>query len=232
MPAAPQPFPFRAGEVTLGAGGEIASVDRSAEVDRRIWSAADGSWRPSPGVSIDWSATGMTVDVDEVELRGQLGHGVTVTLRHSFAAGWGVRLVLANEGSGPIALEPRLGWVPSPDCPAFSLAAGATGGYAVCPDDGAGPLLGGELTRGSLVWVDAEWLGLGRIELPPLGRYVVQWQWDWYTSPQRFERGRFPSVPRQLVLRTGEIARIAAGDDEAVVARGADLDPRAAGSSS
>ena len=148
---------------------------------------------------------------------------MTVTLRHSFAVGWGVRLVLANEDSVPVVLEPRLGWVPSLDCPAFALAAGATGGYAVLPDDGADPLLGGELTRGSLVWVDAAWLGLGRIELPPLGRYVVQWQWDWYTSPQRYERGRFPSVPRQLVLRTGEIARIAAGDDEAVVAPGADL---------
>ena len=165
----------------------------------------------------------MTVDIDEVELRGHLHHGVTVTVRHSFAAGWGVRLVLANDASGPIALEARMGWVSGPDCPAWALPAGATGGYAVPAPDGAGPLLGGELTRGSFAEVDAEWLGLGRIELPPLGRYVVQWQWDWYPSPARFERGRFLSVPRQLVLRAGEIARITADDDEAVVARGVDL---------
>ena len=119
-----------------------------------------------------------------------------------------------------------MGWVSGPDCPAWALPAGATGGYAVPAPDGAGPLLGGELTRGSFAEVDAEWLGLGRIELPPLGRYVVQWQWDWYPSPARFERGRFLSVPRQLVLRAGEVARITADDDEAVVARGVDLDPR------
>ena len=222
MPAAPQPFPFRAGQVTLGAGGEITSV--TAHPGGPAYLVGGGRVVATiAGREHDWSAIGMTVDVDEVELSGQLGHGVTVTLRHSFAVGWGVRLVLANEDSVPVVLEPRLGWVPGLDCPAFSLAAGATGGYAVMPDDGAEPLLGGELTLGSLVWVDAAWLGLGRIELPPHGRYVVQWQWDWYRSPLRYERGRFPSVPRQLVLRTGEIARIAASDDEAVVAPDADL---------
>ena len=222
MPATPRPFPFRAGEVTLGAGGEIVSV--TAHPGGPAYLVGGGRVMATiAGREHDWSAIGMTVDVDEVELRGQLGHGVTVMLRHSFAAGWGVRLVLVNETSVPVVLGPRMGWVPSADCPAFALAAGATGGYAVLPGDGAEPLLGGELRWGSLVWVDAAWLGLGRIELPALGRYVVQWQWDWYTSPQRYERDRFPSLPRQLVLRSGEVARIAAGDDEAVVAHGADL---------
>ncbi len=222
MPAAPQPFPFRAGEVTLGAGGEIVSV--TARPGGPTYLVGGGHVVATiAGRQIQLAVTAVTVDIDEVELRGHLHHGVTVTVRHSFAAGWGVRLVLANDASGPIALEARMGWVSGPDCPAWALPAGATGGYAVPAPDGAGPLLGGELTRGSFAEVDAEWVGLGRIELPPLGRYVVQWQWDWYPSPARFERGRFLSVPRQLVLRAGEIARITADDDEAVVARGVDL---------
>ena len=222
MPAAPPPFPFRTGEVVLGADGEIASVIAYPGGPAyligggRVGATIDGR-------QIDWAPTDTTVDVDEVELRDNLADGVTVTVRHSFAAGWGVRLVLGNETDEPIAVEARLSWVPNPAGPAWALSACATGGYAIPAPDGAGPLLGGELTRGSFAWVDPEWIGLDLIELPALGRYVVQWQWDWFPTPARFERGRFVSVPRQLVLRTGEIARITAGDDEAVVARGVDL---------
>ena len=222
MPAAPQRFPFRAGEVVLGADGYIGSV--AARPGGPPYLVGGGHVRAAiAGRQIDWTATAVTVDVDEIELRGHLAHGVNVTLRHSFAAGWGVRLVLANDASAPIALEPRMRWVPSPGCSAWALPAGATGAYAVMAPDGAGPVLGGELTRGCFARVDAEWLEVGPIELPALGRYVLQWQWDWYPTPAEFERGRFPSVPHQLVLRAGETARITAGDDEALVAHGVDL---------
>ena len=222
MPAAPPPFPFGAGEVRFGSAGQIESA--TARPAGPAYVVGGGLVEASiAGRPISWSPPTMTVDVDELELRAGSDSDVSHTLRHSFAVGWGVRLVLENWGAAPVALDAQLGWVVAPSCPAFALPASATGGYAVLPDDVGDPLLGGVLTRGSLVWVDPEWLGLGRIELPALGRYVVQWQWDWYPSPHRFERGRFPSVPRQLVLRSAEVARIAAGDDEAVVARGADV---------
>ena len=52
---------------------------------------------------------------------------------------------------------------------------------------------------------------------------MVQWRWNWFDHPQAFHQDRFVDVPRDLVLPVSDTARIAADDDEAVVAPGAEV---------
>ena len=98
-----------------------------------------------------------------------------------------------------------------------------TGAYAIPGPDGTGPLLGGELVLGICDAVSERGIGLGRVQLGPLERRVVQWRWGWYANPQTFNRNRFAAVPRDLVLPDNESARILADDDAAVVAPGVDM---------
>ncbi len=164
----------------------------------------------------------MAADVDEVEFGFTAAEGLDLVVRHSFTADWGVRVAFVNHTLEPLSLDAELSWAPPPECPAWALAAGVTAAYAIPGPDGAGPLLGGELVLGTCDEVTDLAIGLGRFELGPLERRVVQWRWDWYASPRAFHRNRFASVPRDLVLPDNESARILADDDTAVVAPGVD----------
>lgn len=199
--AAVRPRPDAAG--CLAGGGRV-----------RVWSG---------GTKVVWSPPRAAVDVDELELDHTSTAGVGLVLRHSFAAGWSIRVALVNHTLEPVVLTAELDWAPAPDRAAWVLAAGATGAYAVPGPDGLGPLLGGELVIGTCPQISDRGIGLGRVELGPLERHVVQWRWDWYADPRAFSRSRFAAVPRDLVLRENETARIAADDDTAVVAPGLDL---------
>ena len=159
----------------------------------------------------------LRVDADEVELvwtSDRLG----LVVRHTFAAGWGLRVALSNPGPASVTLDdPLLTWLVPEDRPTWALAAGAAGSYAVLPPDGAGPLLGGLLRMGSLPAADGRGLHLGPLVLASGARYVVQWHWEVYPGPRSLGRGRHPEVPRLLDLEVEEVATADAGEDEALL---------------
>lgn len=156
-------------------------------------------------------------DADEVELVWAGDH-LAVIIRHTFAAGWGLRVALSNPGNETTRLDDALlSWQVPDGYPAWALAAGAVGSYAVLPPTGTGPLLGGVLRMGALPAVDAAGLHLGPVVLPPGGRYVVQWQWDVHPGPRSLGRGRHLEVPRRLNVEVGEVVTVDADEDEALV---------------
>jgi hypothetical protein len=173
-------------------------------------------------MEVSWSEPAVAADVDEVEFSFAPADGIGLVVRHSFSADWGVRVTFVSHTLDPLSLVTELTWAPAPECLAWAVAAGATGGYAVPGPDGHGPLLGGELVLGACDAISEHAIGLGRIELGPLERRVVQWRWSWYANPRAFVRNRFAHVPRDLVLPENESARIMADDDAAVVAPGVD----------
>lgn len=210
------------GVVQLAADGTIEAVRPRPGAPSYL--TGGGRIRVRSGeTEVVWSAPRAAVDVDELELDHTSAAGMGLVLRHSFAAGWSLRVALVNHTLEPRSLLAELVWEPAPECAAWALSAGATGAYAIPGPAGRGPLLGGELVLGTCPRVDDGSIGLGRVELGPLERYVVQWRWDWYANPRAFGRTRFAAVPRDLVLAENETARIAADDDEAVVAPGLDL---------
>jgi hypothetical protein len=174
------------------------------------------------GLQASWPEPTVAADIDEAEFGYAPAAGLGLVVRHSFTADWGLRVAFANHTLDPLTVVAELAWVPAADCPAWALAAGATGAYAIPGPDGQGPLLGGELILGTCDTVSLHGIGLGSLELGPLERQVVQWRWAWYANPRTFNRNRFPAVPRDLVLPENEAARILADEDTAVVAPGVD----------
>jgi hypothetical protein len=176
------------------------------------------------GAEVPSSSATVGADVDEVEFRHLGREDLGLTVRHSFAGGWTVRVTFVNHTLQPLAVAAELAWVPAATSPARALAAGVTGAYAIPGSGGTGPLLGGELVLGTCHAVNAARIDLGRFMLAPLGRHVVQWRWQWFDAPAAF--GQLAAVPRGLVLPAAEAAFIVADDDQAVVAPGVDLTRR------
>ena len=203
--------------ITLDAAGSLISVVH----DKRPTAGyLTGGGRPLVsvgGAGLLWPDPEVLVDSDEVEF-GFEREPVRVVVRHSFAAGWGVRVALTNLTDEPLEIDDAgLGWVADPDAPAWALAAGASGAYAVPSPDGTGPLLGGLLALGAFEWITAEAIGFSRLTLPPRGRFVVQWTWDWYRPGQGFARNQHLEVPRSLFLVVDQPVSIVADEDTALV---------------
>ncbi|WP_091413991.1 hypothetical protein [Friedmanniella luteola] len=208
-------FPCGAAEVAVGPDGTVTATLPGAAPTLLVTGgllvhAADG--RPLlPG------PPEVRADEDEVELAWSTG-ALTLVVRHTFAVGWGLRVALSAGGEQAIDLrDPLLTWRTPDDRPAWALAAGAAGSYAVLPADGAGPLLGGVLRSGALPAVDPAGLHLGPVRLAAGARYVVQWQWDLHPGPRGLSRGRHPQVPRRLDLAVDEVVVVEATEDEALV---------------
>lgn len=222
---------FRAGPstVTLGAVGTVTAVRHDSRPGWSYLGCVGQVGVQVAGEPVEWSDPELNVDADEVEItrRSAAGGGAAARLRavvrHSFGAGWSVRLVLSNLGTEPVAIEDATICCSAPeDSATWALAAGAVGSYVVAPPDGRGPLLGGTLDLGAAESVTPEGLNIGPLSLDPGGRYVVQWHWSWYDSPREFAHraaGRHGDrqVPRTLHLGVGETAAITAGEDEALV---------------
>ena len=172
------------------------------------------------GVEVVWPEPSLAADVDEVEFGYPTTEGLGLLVRHSFTADWRVRVALVNHTLDPLTVVAALTWRPITEDSAWALGAVATGAYAILGPEGRGPLLGGELVLGICDTVSEAAIGLGRLELGPLERRVVQWRWGWYANARVFNRSRFPAVPRDLVLPENEVARIVADEDTAVVAPG------------
>lgn len=207
-------FPCGAAEVTIDLDGTATAVLPGAPPALLVTGgllvhADDGhpllSGRPE-----------VRADEDEVELAWSTG-ALGLVVRHTFSAGWGIRVALASRDEPVDLADPLLTWRVPADRPAWALAAGAAGSYAVLPADGTGPLLGGVLRSGALPAVDAAGLRLGPVRLAAGSRYVVQWQWDLHPGPRSLSRGRHPQVPRRLDLTPDEAVVVDAGEDEALV---------------
>jgi hypothetical protein len=223
VPAPGLSFPLGPGTVALRPDGTIAGVWAEA---RSATSYLEGGGRVAvwiDGAEVERSEPTVSIDVDEAEFRylGRADLGMVV--RHSFTAGWAIRVSFVNHTMQPLTLGAELAWQPAPTSPARALAAGATAAYAIPWPDGTVPVLGGELVLGTCDAISAKGIGLGPITLGPLGRHVVQWRWDLFDRALAFGHARFPSVPHDLVLLVGDLTLIAADDDEAVVTPGLDL---------
>jgi len=71
-------------------------------------------------------------DMDEVEVTWQVEGQPGITLRHTFTAGWGMRLAFVNLSSCPRRLDPVLLSVrAAPGNYASALAAGSEAGFSV-----------------------------------------------------------------------------------------------------
>jgi hypothetical protein len=211
---------FRCGpaRIELSAAGVVTAVLHDATPETSLVTSAGELRAVVDGAPVVWGRPLLSVDADEVEVSWVAGD-LRLVVRHTFALGWGIRVALSNTASRDLTLEdPLLTWRVPDDRPAWALAAGAAGSFAVLPPSGAGPLLGGVLRVGALSAASADGLHLGRLVLPPSGRYVVQWHWDFYATPRDFDRGRHPDVPRRLDLTVGEAVTVSASEDEALVA--------------
>ncbi len=208
-------FACGAAEVVIGRDGTVTASLPGASpavlvVGGLLVSAADGR-ALLPGLPE------VRADDDEVELAWSAGP-LALVVRHTFAAGWGLRAALSASAGERVSLpDPLLTWRVPEERPAWTLAAGEAGSFAVLPADGHGPLLGGVLRAGALPRAVPAGLHLGPVRLAPGGRYVVQWQWDLHPGPRSLGRGRHPQVPRHLDLAVDEVAVVDAGDDEALV---------------
>jgi len=210
---------FRCGpaRIDLSSAGVVTAVVHEAAPEATFLTSAGQLRTAVRGRLLSWGPPLLDADADEVEVTW-VTEGLRLVVRHTFTAGWGVRVALTNRSQDELVLDdPVLTWQVPDDRPVWALAAGAAGSFAVLSPDGTGPLLGGTLRLGALTRASAAGLHLGPLVLPGAGRYVVQWLWDFYAEPRAFDRGRHPDVPRRLDLTVGEAVTVATNEDEALV---------------
>ena len=219
-------FSVGPGRIALNDEGVIVgALHRTRPDDDYLCDAARvSSWLD--GESVSWGEPSIQQDADEVQIDWHWENRLRLSVRHAFAAGWGMRMALFNlTGESQLLDAVDLSLRVPPSHIAWGLAAGCEAAFSVHPADGASPVLGGVLQVGSIVGFGPAGAKLGVVELPPYGRYVLSWQWDWYANPRAFGRGRHPGVPNSFFLITEQPARITAGPDTAVVAPGLNLLP-------
>ena len=210
-------FRWGRAEVVFDGAGTVTAARHDADPADSYLSSAGEVRVTTGGAEVVWSPAEVGLDADEVEVVRRSGD-LRLVVRHSFAAGWGVRVTLSN--AGPVARQldqVSITWRWPPNRPAWAVAAGATGSLALLAADGVGPLLGGVLRHGTVQRIDADGLQLGSVRLEPKGRYVEQWQWDFHDSPRAFEQTLRPGVPRRLDITLDEVVALTADEDEALV---------------
>lgn len=197
---------FRSGdlEVTVGDSGFPVRV---ASSDGR-----SGYLRPQtqPGrMIIDgqpqrWDFAGLITDVDETEARyAAVGRPeLEYTVRNTFAGRWLQRHMLTNTSSQPIAVDDlTLELEPGVDCVGWTWAASAQTSWAVQPADGAGPVLSGELTQGTISGQrESGGFRTGRLLLPAGRRLVLQWRIDLVGRAAVVAGRSLPSPPTELAV--------------------------------
>ena len=221
MPATPDTLDFRYGPgvITVDGAGVIRRMEHDSRPGASYLLEAGTITVQLAGGQVRWEQTGWQADSDEVEVVWEAAGLLRLAVRHTFAAGWGMRLAVTNIGATALNLnDVRLALVAGDRYVPWGLAAGAEAAYSLHPLDGAGPVLGGLLKLGSVQSLGPDGASLGRIDLPPAGRYILVWQWSWYATPRALGAGRHPGVPVSTYLIAGQSARIHAGSDVAVLA--------------
>ena len=59
------------------------------------------------GRTVAWSSPSLSVDIDEAEYSFRAAAGLGLVVRHSFGAGWGIRIALTNQGDDDLELLVR-----------------------------------------------------------------------------------------------------------------------------
>lgn len=196
--------------------GELVSCSAgtAALLTRGVLATARASGR-----DVAWESAGLVADIDELEVTRHSDVGVRATLRHTFDAGWRVRLLLFNPGRTAVVLDDvTLTWRPASATLTCAYAAGAEAGYSVQPMQGDGPVLSGRLESGVQLRVDDDGLGLGSMRLEPGGRHVVRWRWEAVARPRDVPRSG--ARPVNTWLENGQGATLATTPDVAVLAPG------------
>ncbi|MCW2802322.1 MAG: hypothetical protein JWN06_539 [Propionibacteriaceae bacterium] len=205
----------------LDADGQVRSVSNASLPDQCRLRGAAVSEVVIAGQVYEVGPPEQQADADEVELSYLVADRLRIVVRHTFAAGWGLRIAFSTVDRAPLVLDDvTVTLRPGPDQVGWALAAGAEASYAALPPPGRGPLLAGVLQLGSVERVTSDGLQLGRIELAGTGRYVVQWHWDWYDTPLDFARSRHPTIPASLFAVVGEILEMGRDDDAALIVSG------------
>jgi hypothetical protein len=236
MPATPDTLDFRYGPgmITVDREGVIRGVVHDSRPGASYLLEAGTVTVRSAGGQVPFELTGWHADSDEVEVVWEAAGLLRLEVRHTFAAGWGMRLAVTNIGTTALTLDDvQLALVAGEKYVPWGLAAGAEAAYSLHPLDGAGPVLGGLLKLGSVQRLGPGGArgsrpprsqhspgvaSLGTIDLAPGGRYILVWQWSWYPTPRALGAGRHPGVPVSTYLVAGQSARIHAGSDVAVLA--------------
>jgi len=214
---------FRCGPATveLGADGAVSSVVHDAHPGHSYLAGVVIRAVVIGGRAVPVGQPDVLADEDEVELVHTVTDRLRLVVRHTFAAGWGLRIAFSDLGGPdgePIVLDGvELVVEPGPELLGWVLAAGAAAAYSLQVDRGGAPLLGGSLQLGSIAKAGTGGLQLGRIELTPGGRYVVAWHWDWYANPYAFGGSRHLTVPTNGFVTVGESIEIGRDDDAALV---------------
>lgn len=211
-------FDSGASRVTLDRSGWVRTVvHRSRPEDSYLAGAAIGSVVVDDQ-RLDVPVPQVLADVDEVEFVHTYPGRFRLVVRHTFAAGWGLRLMFSSLTSEPQQVERvELRLEPDPASVAYALTLGVTGAYSVAPADGRGPVLGGLLRRGSVDHASETGLELSPFLLRPDSRFILALQWDWYATPRAFGQERYGEAPSALFLGTGESAQVRVDPDVAVV---------------
>ena len=205
------------GELVSCSAGTVGLLTRGGFVTARM-----------NGRDVAWESAGLTADVDELEVTRRSDVGIRATLRHSFDAGWRVRLLLLNPGPRALRLDDvTLTCRSAAATLTCAYADGAEAGYAVQPVSGDGPVLNGRLESGGQLRVDHDGLGLGSVRLEPRGRHVVRWRWEVVARP--VDVPRFGARPATTWLEGGQGITVDATPDVAVVAPGLEQVPVAGG---
>jgi hypothetical protein len=208
--------------VTYAADRSVVSVDTSGVV--RDVAHVD---RPQVGYlslglpfesGTDLVAGPAATDADEVELPLADPHGLAITVRHSFVAGWQLRCVIANSGPGIRTVHLRLPLTLSPGTAGWAAAEGSEAELFVQPVDGRGPVLSGRLRQGSIRRITDHELEFGAMRLDPGARYVFGWEWRWLARPSAYRARRGTAHPSATICVRGQPVRLPADPDVAVVA--------------
>lgn len=211
---------FAAGpaQVTCDRSGQVTSVRHRRSGDLSYLTGAGLGALQVDGAFLDLPDPEVLADVDEVEFVYTFPERLRVVVRHSFSAGWGVRLAFSSLS----AEEQEVDWAElalraGSGCVAWALTLGATAAYSVSAASGTGPLLGARLRLGSVARATERGLELSSFTLRPDGRYVVQLDWDWYARPRDFTADRLSDAPSALFVSTDEVVQFRVDEDVAVV---------------
>jgi hypothetical protein len=211
---------FAAGpaRVTCDRSGQVTSVRHQRSGDLSYLAGAGLGALQVDGAFLDLPDPEVLADVDEVEFVYTFPERLRVVVRHSFSAGWGMRLAFSSLSTD----EVRVDWAelilrPGTGCVAWALTLGATAAYSVSAASGTGPLLGARLRLGSVDRATERGVELTSFSLRPGARYVVQLDWDWYARPRDFTADRLGDAPSALFMTTGEAVQFRVDEDVAVV---------------
>lgn len=169
------------------------------------------------GEPIRPSVERVALDADEIDI-DLAAAGLSIAVRHAFAAGWGWRVRIANSTDHELIIDAaQLDLEMCDRMIGHPVAAGAEAELIIRPGDGSGPILAGRLQTGAITEITVRGPVVGPLRLPPGAGYVLTWQWTWYTDVARLLERRRGIVPWPTVRPVGEPVDLRGDPDAALI---------------